>query len=152
MKKSVATPRARVNMACVRLPQDIARHRKDLICWLGQPVRVNVEVWPAAEGGLLVLALTPLHGFVHLVTDPEACVREYGPYHICICQRALVSQAELDELRQAWDGNETTLPISWVSGDGCMELDNCPLTEGLVRELHDQPDAWYNDQPFHISG
>ena len=139
-------------MTCIRLPADIASHRKDLICWIGQPVRVKVETWPGEEGGLVVLALTPLHGFVHLVTDPEACVREYGPYHISICQRALVSQAELDELRQAWDDVEITLHISWVSGDGCMELDAGPLTEGLIRELHDHPEAWYNDRPLHISG
>ena len=31
-------------MACVRFTEDIASHRKDLICWLGQPVRVKVEV------------------------------------------------------------------------------------------------------------
>ena len=139
-------------MACVRFTEDIASRRKDLICWLGQPVRVSVEVWPGAEGGLVVLSLTPLEGFIHLVADPEACIREYGPYHISICQRALVSQAELDELRQAWDGIEIVLPIYWVSGEGCMELDTCPLTDGLVRELHYHPEAWYNDRPFHISG
>ena len=139
-------------MACVRFTEDIASHRKDLICLLGQPVRVKVEVWPAAEGGLVVLSLTPLEGFIHLVADPDDCIREFGPYHVSICQRELVSQSELDELREALDGIEETLPISWVSGDGCMELADCPLTEGLIHELHYQPDAWYHARPLHISG
>ena len=99
-----------------------------------------------------MLSLTPLEGFIHLVADPDDCIREYGPYHISLCQRELVSQSELDQLHAAWDGTETTLPVSWVSGDGCMELDTCPLTEGLVRELHDHPEAWYHALPLHISG
>ena len=123
-------------MACVRFDEDIASHRKDLICFLGQPVRVSVEVWPGTEGGLVVLSLTPLEGFIHLVADPDDCIREFGPYHVSICQRELVSQSELDELREALDGIEETLPISWVSGDCCMELADCPLTEGLIHELH----------------
>ena len=66
---------------------------------------------------------------------------------------ALVSDDELLRLRQAWGGLETTLPISHVRGEGYMELDRCPLTEdGLMRALHHDPDAWYTDRPFHISG
>ena len=139
-------------MACIRFTEDIARQRKDLIRFLGQPVSVKVEVWPGEEGGLLVLALTPLEGFIHLVADPDDCISEFGPYHISICQRALVSQAELDELHAAWDGVETALPITWVYSEGYMELDTCPLTDGLVSELHYHPEAWYTDRSLHISG
>ena len=59
-------------MACIRFSEESARRRKDLICWLGQPVRIDVETW----GGLVVLTLTPLEGFIHLVADPEACIKE----------------------------------------------------------------------------
>ena len=139
-------------MVGVRFPDATAAHRKALICWLGQPVRIRVEVLPGWDG-LVAHTLRPLEGFIHLVADPEACVREYGPYHLSICQRALVSDSEMEELRRAWDGLEITLPVSHVSGEGCMELGSCPLTEDvLIRELHHHQDAWYRDRPFHISG
>ncbi len=86
------------DMACIRFSEESARRRKELICWLGQPVRIDVGTWPGQEGGLVVLTLTPLEGFIHLVADPAACIREYGSYHVSICQRKLVSQSELDEL------------------------------------------------------
>ena len=140
-------------MACIRFSRESAQHRKDLICWLGQPVRITVETLPGQDGGLVVLALTPLEGFIHLVADPADCIKQYGPYHVSLCQKALVSQSDLDELREAWDGQEVTLPISCVRGEGCMELDACPLTESkLIRTMHDQPDAWYKDRTFQISG
>ena len=136
-------------MACIRFSEESARRRKDMICWPGQPVRIDVETW----GDLVVLALTPLEGFIHLVADPEACIREYGSYHISLCQRELVSQSELDELCKTWSGLEIAIPISYVSGEGCMELGTCPLAENrLIRELHHQPDAWYYDRPLHLSG
>ena len=139
-------------MVCVRFPDATAAHCKKLICWLGQPVRIRVEVLGGWDG-LVALTLTPLEGFIHLVADPEDCIREYGPYHVSICQRALVSDAKMEQLRQAWDGLEMTLTISYVSGEGCMELGSCPLTEDrLIRELHCHRDAWYHDRPLHISG
>ena len=140
-------------MAGIRFAEDIARQRKDTICRLGQPVRISVDVWPSEEeGGLIVLSLTPLANFLHLVADPDACIREYGPYHVSLCQRALATEEELDKLRQELDGKETTLPIAYVSGEGCMELGACSLTKGLARELHDREGAWYRDRPMHISG
>ena len=140
-------------MACTRFPAELAWSRKVLIRFLGQPVRISVEVWPGQDDGLVVLVLTPLEGFIHLVTNSEACIDEYGPYHVSICQKTLVSDSNLDELRNVWHGLEVTLPISWVSGEGCMELDTCPLTEDrLIYELHHHEDAWYKDRPFHISG
>jgi hypothetical protein len=140
-------------MAGIRFAEDIARQRKDTICRLGQPVRISVDVWPSEEeGGLIVLSLTPLANFLHLVADPDACIREYGPYHVSLCQRALATEEELDKLRQELDGKETTLPIAYVSGEGCMELGACSITEGLARELHDREGAWYRDRPMHISG
>jgi hypothetical protein len=136
-------------MACIRFSEESARRRKDLICWLGQPVRIDVETWP---GGLVVLTLTPLEGFIHLVADPAACIREYGSYHVSICQRELVSQSELDELCKTWGGLEIVIPVSHVSGEGCMEIGG-PLAENrLIRELHHQPGAWYTERPLHISG
>ena len=141
------------SMAGIRFADDIARQRKDTICRLGQPVRISVDVWPSEEeGGLIVLSLTPLANFLHLVADPDACIREYGPYHVSLCQRALATEEELDKLRQELDGKETTLPIAYVSGEGCMELGACSLTKGLARELHDREGAWYRDRPMHISG
>ena len=86
-------------MACIRFSRESAQHRKDLICWLGQPVRITVETLPGQDGGLVVLALTPLEGFIHLVADPADCIKQYGPYHVSLCQKALVSQSDLDELR-----------------------------------------------------
>ena len=141
------------SMAGIRFAEDIARQRKDTICRLGQPVRISVDVWPSEEeGGLIVLSLTPLANFLHLVADPDACIREYGPYHVSLCQRALATEEELDKLRQELDGKESTLPIAYVSGEGCMELGACSITEGLARELHDREGAWYRDRPMHISG
>jgi hypothetical protein len=135
-------------MAGVRFSEERAWRRKDLICWLGQPVHVNVETW----GDLVVLALTPLEGFIHLVADPEACIREFGAYHISICQKELVSQSNLDELCKTWSGLETVVQVSYVSGEGCMEIGG-PLAENrLINELHFQPGAWYMERPLHISG
>ena len=136
-----------------RFPDDQAWERKCAICEHGQPVQISAEVWPGEEGGLVVLSLTPLEGFIHLVTDPEACIREYGPYRVSICQKALVSDGQLTDLRKTWNGVETTLPIAWVSGEGCMEVGKCPLTEDqMIRELHGRANAWYKNRPFHISG
>ena len=138
-------------MACVRFPDDVAERRKRLIEWLGQPVRVNVDVLPWGED-FVVLTITPLHGFIHLVTDPEACIREFGAYHVSLCQRSLVSASEMAQLHRTWSGVELTLPIAYVSGEGCLELDACELTEDpLIRALHDNPQAWYFDRPLHIS-
>jgi hypothetical protein len=130
----------------------MARAKKDAICRLGQPVRIRVDVWGEDECGIIVLILTPLDNFVHLVADVDACIREHGPYHVSLCQRALASQSELDKLHAELDGVETTLPIAYVSGEGCMELDTCSITEGLARELHDREGAWYRDRKMHISG
>ena len=140
------------SMAGIRFAEDIARQRKDAICRTGQPVRISVDVWGQDEGGLIVLSLTPLNDFIHLVADPDACIREYGSYHVSLCQRALATEEELDKLRQELDGKESTLPIAYVSGEGCMELGACSITEGLARELHDREGAWYRDRPMHISG
>jgi len=139
-------------MAGVRFPDDVARERKDAICRAGQPVRISVEVWGEAEGGLIVLSLTPLPDFIHLVVDPVECIREYGAYHVSLCQRALATDDEMDQLRMEWDGVELVLPIAYISGEGCMELGDCPLTAGLARNLHDRPGAWYSTRPLHISG
>ena len=76
-------------MACIRFPADLAWSRKVLITRLGQPVWISGEVWPGQEEGLVVLALTPLEGSIHLVTNPEACISEHGPYHVSICQKSL---------------------------------------------------------------
>ena len=135
-----------------RFEPDEAWERKCAIRERGQPVRVTVEVWAEDEGGLLVFSLAPLEGFVHLVVDPDACIKEFGAYHVSICQMALVSPSEMAELRTSLDNLEITLPISWVSGEGCMELGDCPLTEGLPKALHDNPEAWYCNRPMHISG
>ena len=135
-------------MACIRFSEESARRRKDMICWLGQPVRIDVEAW----GDLVVLALTPLEGFIHLVADPEACIREFGAYHISICQRELVSQSKLDELCKTWGGLEIVIPVSHVSGEGCMEIGGTLAENRLIRELHHQPGAWYTERPLHISG
>ena len=70
-------------MTGIRFSEERAWRRKDLICWLGQPVRIDVET----RGGLVVLTLTPLEGFIHLVADPAACIREYGSYHVSIYAR-----------------------------------------------------------------
>ena len=135
-------------MTGIRFSEERAWRRKDLICWLGQPVRIDVET----RGGLVVLTLTPLEGFIHLVVDPAACIREYGSYHVSICQRELVSQSELDELCKTWGGLEIVIPVSHVSGEGCMEIGG-PLAENrLIRELHYQHGAWYTERPLHISG
>jgi len=139
-------------MACIRFSEESARRRKDLICWLGQPVRIDVETWPGQEGGLVVLTLTPLEGFIHLVADPAACIREYGSYHVSTCQRELVSQSELDELCKTWGGLEIVIPVSHVSGEGCMEIGGPLAANKLIRELHHQPGAWYTERPLHISG
>ena len=139
-------------MAGIRFAEDIARQRKDAICRTGQPVRISVDVWGQDEGGLIVLSLTPLNDFIHLVADPDDCIREYGPYHVSLCQRAVATEEELDKLREEWDGVETTLPIAYVSGEGCMELDTCSITEELAGELHYREGAWYRDRPMHISG
>lgn len=139
-------------LPCVRFADEEAHRRKWQIRSHGQPVRLSVETM-SGDDGLVAITLTPLEGFVHLVQDPERCIREYGPYHVSVCQRSLVSDDAMDQLWQRWNDVETVLPIDWVSGEGCMELGKCPLTDDpLIRDLHYHPEAWYYDRPFHISG
>ena len=82
----------------------------------------------------------------------SACIREYGSYHVSICQRGLVSQSELDELCKTWGGLEIVIPVSHVSGEDCMEIGGTLAENRLIRELHHQPGAWYTERPLHISG
>ena len=70
-----------------------------------------------------------------------------------ICQRELVTDDMLYELRSRWDGVAVTLPIQRVGGWAFMENADCPLTQGhVIQRLHGHSEAWYKGRPFHISG
>ena len=77
----------------------------------------------------------------------------HGPYHPSICQRSRVTDDGLAALRARWDGVGVVLPIRAVTGEGCMELADCPLTaDDVFRQRYFHDDAWYWNRPFHISG
>ena len=135
-------------MPCDRFPDAEAEARKAMIETNGQPVCITVEIW---DERLLVLALAPLDGFVHLVANVDECIAEVGKYHISVCQQELVSDDVLQNLKQELNGLETVLPILKVRSEGCMELGDCTATE-LISDLHEQEGAWYRGWPLHISG
>jgi len=123
--------------------------RKTSIIKDGQPVRLHV----AWLRDLLVLSIEPRAGFIHLVRNVEDCIRAFGPYHISICQRDLVSDNDLELMRALFHETECILPISYVGSEGYMEVQECIFAHhGVVRRLHDQPGAWYRDRSLHISG
>ena len=137
-------------MVCIRFADDEATRRRAQIIEAGQPVRLEVRV---LDGALLALVVHPLAGFVHLVQDPDDCIRELGAYHISIAQVELVTQVDLAVLRARYDNTEVLLPIRAVLGEGYMELGDGPLAmDPSIRDLHDHPDAWYRDRTLHISG
>ena len=113
----------------------------------GQQVRLAVE-W---LGNLLVVATYPEHNFIHLVQNPEAIVAAYGPYHVSVAHWPIATIEDYDMLHAALDGQRVVLPISYVSGEGCMELGECQLAD-LVRPIHDRPGARYAGWQLHISG
>ena len=137
-------------MAGIRFNDDESAKRMALMCEHGQPVLLKIEV---LNENRVVVVTKPQAGFIHLVQDPQACLDEYGEYHISICQRELVTHDMLHELRSRWGGVAVTLPIQRVGGWACMDIAECPLTQdGLIQRLHGHNDAWYKDRPFHISG
>ena len=137
-------------MAGIRFDDEASAKRKALMCQQGQPVLLKIEM---LNGSLVVVVTEPQDGFIHLVQDPQACLDEYGEYHMSICQRELVTNVMLHELRSRWDGVAVTLPIQRVGGWACVETAECPLTQDhLIQRLHGHNDAWYKDRPHHISG
>ena len=137
-------------MVCIRFADDEATRRRAQIIEAGQPVRLEVRV---LDGALLALVVHPLAGFVHLVQDPDDCIRDFGAYHISIAQVELVTAADLAVLRARYDNTEVMLPIRAVLGDGYMELGDGPLSmDPSIRDLHDHPEPWYRDRTLHISG
>ena len=70
-------------MVCIRFADDEAIRRKAQIVEAGQPARLEVCV---LDGALVALVVHPLEGFVHLVQDPDECIRDFGAYHISLAQ------------------------------------------------------------------
>ncbi len=136
-------------MACVRF--DSAEHelRKQRILSDGQPVRLRVD-W---LDDLLAVVLEPEAAFVHLVTDWRASVEAFGPYHVSLAQRGVVTEQDVDELRGRWDGQRLDLCIQFVSDHtGYMELGPIDplLLDPTIQRLHAA--GWYRDRELHISG
>jgi hypothetical protein len=132
-----------------RFDEDEAALRKTSIIRDGQPARLSV----AWLDDLLILAIEPRAGFIHLVRNVQECLREYGPYHISICQRDVVSDKDLEQIRSIFHEVECILPISCVRSEGFMEIhDSFFARHGIVRRLHDQPAAWYRSRSLHVSG
>ena len=135
-------------MADMRFDDEESAKRMALMCQQGQPVLLKTEV---LNESLVVVVTKPQDGFIHLVQDPQACLDEYGEYHMSICQRELVTHDMLHELRSRWDGVAVTLPIQRVGGWACMEIAECPLTQDhMIQRRHGHKDAWYKDRPFFI--
>ena len=63
-----------------------------------------------------------------------------------------MSQSNLNELCKTWSGLETVVPVSYVSGEVCMEIAGTLAANRLINELHYQSGAWYTERPLHISG
>ena len=137
-------------MPCIRYEEDEAERRKRAIETNGQPVRTSIAV---LNDRLLVIKLEALEGFVHLVQDPEACIEAFGQYHISVCQLDLITDTELAELRNIWDGMILLLPFTAVRSEGFMEIGDCALIQDpLITRLHHDPCAWYANRPLHVSG
>ena len=139
---------------CLRWPKEEALKRKRLILGQGQPVQLDVaflEGWQPGEE-LLVLTLTPLEGWIHLVQDPAECVRAFGPYHVSVCQASLASEEDVQALRVRFAGKRMQIPVHDILNEGFLELGECAITrDETFSRLHGHPDAWYRDRSVHIS-
>ena len=64
-----------------------------------------------------LLALRTGYGpeFVQLCTNPEECVREWGPYHIRIATVEHVKPEEEDKLHERYDALEIVIPVERVT-------------------------------------
>ena len=106
-------------------------------------------------GDLLALTIRPSPEWLHLVVDPDECEAEYGPYHVSIAQRELVTQGDEEVLRKRWDGAEVVLQMHSISSySGYQELAyNDPVcADDVIQRLHFHPDAWYRGRALHVSG
>ena len=137
--------------AGLRFSWDEHARRATLILAHGQPCILALE-W---LGDLLALTIHPSPGWVHLVLDPDECVKEYGPYHISIAQRALVTQSDENVLRRRWNGVEVVLHMHSVSPyTGYQELAYVdPICQDdVIDRLHFHPLACYKERALHVSG
>ena len=110
--------------------------------------------WKAGRPGeeILVLALTPLEGWIHLVQDPAECVAAFGPYHVSVCQASLASEEDVQALRVRFAGKRMQIPVHDILNEGFMELGECAITQDeTFSRLHGHCDAWYRDRSVHIS-
>ena len=115
---------------CLRWPEEEALKRKRLILAQGQPAQLDVaflEGWQPGEE-LLVLTLTPLEGWIHLVQDPAECVRAFGPYHVSVCQASLASEEDVQALRVRFAGKRMQIPVHDILNEGFLELGECAIT------------------------
>ena len=139
---------------CLRWPKEEALKRKRLILAQGQPAQLDVaflEGWQPGEE-LLVLTLTPLEGWIHLVQDPAECICAFGPYHVSVCQASLASEEDLQALRVRFAGKRMQIPVHDILNEGFLELGECAITrDEIFSRLHGHPDAWYRDRSVHIS-
>ena len=130
----------------VRFEYDEAWMLKQSILLVGQPVRLQVAWWH----DLLVIECEPMPAFVHLVRNVDFCIQEYGKYHISVAQWPVATQDDFNALYRAWNGVVVQLPIKYVSNEGYLELDDCPLVHDCS-PIHYRPEAWYSDRALHIS-
>ena len=139
---------------CVRWPKEEALKRKRMILAQGQPAQLDVaflEGWQPGEE-LLVLTLTPLEGWIHLVQDPAECICAFGPYHVSVCQASLASEEDVQALRDRFAGKRMQIPVHDILNEGFMELGECSITlDETFGRLHGHCDAWYRDRSVHIS-
>ena len=134
-----------------RYSLDEHARRRALILANGQKGVLSI----AWLGDLLAVTIRPSPDWVHLVVDPDECEEEFGPYHISIAQRELVTQADEEALRERWNGAEVVLWMNWVSHrSGYQELayGDIVCSDAVIQRLHFHPSAWYMDRPLHVSG
>ena len=138
-----------------RLTPSLARMKKNFLRKHGFTARVSVSLM----GDLVALVLEPmtrrdfrnsllLSGGVKAYNSLSLV---FMPYHISLCDRKYMSDAEFDTLKEFFNGTELHVPVADVEGDGCIILGNTFPHFTTLEELYLRK-YWWKSCKLHISG
>ena len=133
----------------VRYPDDEDWDRCARLVKEGQPVKLWVEL---LNNWLLALTVEYNEKFVHLCTNPEECIHEWGPYHVTIAGKEHVQFDEMEELRRRYHGVEMVIPVERVTSGYTLEISRTSEfhDDKLLMNIHRRCDR-YGGRELHIS-
>ena len=136
-------------LEAARFPYAEDCDRCDKAVKYGQPVTLWVEL---LNNWLLALTVEYNEKIVHLCTNPEECIHEWGPYHITIAVKEHVQFDEMEELRRKYNGAEMVIPVERVTSGYTLEISRTPQfhQDKLLMDLHRRCHR-YGDRDLHIS-